>query len=323
MSRIIPKFLSSDCVSLQATAYVAKNGDDSNGAVNSVNKPFLTIAAAIAALKTAGYNTALNSSMVFISPGVYIENLTLEPNIGLCTMSGTLDYTVFLQGTHTFSNTTGNNSSNQVNLIGLHLQNPSNSASTLSFTGTAGQRMRIIDCSIDMGSSSANPTIYINNSGSGSSISFYGRITQSGVSRSSATGDAIQVVAGGFNAYGYDISAVGGNAINMSGGNFNYGYGTLSSTGQQAVTASGGTGTLSVAQITNSTSNKDGILQSGASTIICGVTNFNIAGTTGYCARGTGLFIYANLTFTGANGNARIQSTLTRSAIPTTPSIVA
>lgn len=308
---------------VQATAYVSKNGNDSTAQINNTTKPFLTIAAAISALDVAGYNTPYNPSMIFIAPGIYVENLTLKPCIGLATLSGTLDYTVTIQGAHTFSPTSGIISANQINLIGLLLQNPTNSASTLAFTGAAPGRMRIVDCSIDMGNNTgSNPTIYVNNSGSGSHISLWGRITQSGVSKSSPTGDTIQIVAGGVNSYGYDISSTGGNAINMSGGSFAVGYGTIASAGQQAITASGGSGSLSVVQVYNPTSNKDGILQSGTSAITCGIVTFNIAGTTGYCARGAGTFVYTGLTFIGASGNTRIQSTLTRVAIPATPTFV-
>lgn len=310
-------------VSTQATAYVSKNGNDLTGVISNPAKPFVTIGAAISALNVAGYNTPYNPSMIMIAPGIYVENLTLKPCIGLTTLSGTLDYTVTIQGAHTFSPTSGIISANQINLIGLLLQNPTNSASTIAFTGTAPGRMRVIDCSVDMGNNTgSNPTIYINNSGSGSHISLWGRITQCGVSKSSPTGDAVQIVSGGLNSYGYDISSTGGNAINMSGGSFNVGYGTVATAGQQAIVASAGNGSLSVVQVYNPTSNKDGILQSGTSVITCGITSFNIAGTTGYCARGAGTFIYTGLTFTGASGNARIQNTLTRIAIPATPSFV-
>lgn len=302
-------------------AYVNKNGDDATGLVDSAARPFLTIQAAINACVAAGYNTGATRCNVIVSPGTYTENLTLVKNVNLTTVTGEVDYTTRIIGSHSFTPTTGVISDNTINIIGFYLQNTVESTPTITFAGTAASRIRVINSVVEMSNAgSVSPTILLNNANA--SLYFTSLITAGNISRLGAAADAIQITNGTFNSYGCDIEVTTGNAINIAAGIANFAYGTITGTGNQSINVSGGSLTLTTCQIVNSTLNKDGVRNAGG-TVVAGIVAFNIAGTTGYCARGTGTFLYNNLTFIGALGNSRIQNTLTAVAIPSTPTFVA
>lgn len=288
-----------------------------------LGRQFTTIQTAINQARSDGHTDANNPAIILIYPGSYVENLTLQPGLTLTNISGDLDFTVKIDGAHTFSMSTGIISNNIATLIGINFINSSNSASTIAVTGTAPLRLKLYACQISMGNDTvaANPTILMNNSGSGSSIALNNRVGVGVVSRTSPTGDAVQIMNGALISYGIDFSSVGGNALLQSGGTSLYELGTLTSTsGNQVVSiASGTTVTVVLCSIVNSTSGKDGINCAGGSVSIDGNVSFNIAGA-GYCARGTGTFLYAYLAFFGANSN--VQNTLSVVAINTSFSLV-
>lgn len=308
-------------VPVRATAYVSKSGNDGTGVVGNLALPFLTIQAAINACVAAGFNVYTDPSIILIGPGVYTENLSLSPNVHLSNLSGALDYTVKIDGSHNYTVNSGIIGANGLDLIGIYFANTNVAANTtLSMLGTAPARLRVINCSLDMSFGSANPTVLMNNSGSGSRMNFYASATSGSISRPSATGDSVKCQAGTINVSGYDIDALGGNAVIVNGGTVNVSYATVSvvNFAQAVNVAAGATFTLSVGQVVNATTLKDGIRNNGG-TVLCGFVGFNILGATSYCARGTGVFAYAYLSFTGSGGNARVQSSLTLSQIPVTP----
>jgi len=69
---------------IQNTAFVSKNGNDTTGLVERLDKPFLTISAAILALNTA-YPTRTSAIryLVKVFPGTYDEDIILKPYIDI------------------------------------------------------------------------------------------------------------------------------------------------------------------------------------------------------------------------------------------------
>jgi hypothetical protein len=304
-------------VKIRGIGFVSKNGDDSTGMADNLSRPFKTISAAIKAFIEAGHNAPNNPAMIFVHPGVYVEDLSLSPNIHLSAMSGILDYSVTIQGSHKFIPVNGVANSNQLSLVGIQFKNPLNSEPTISFLGEVPGKIRINNCAIDMGNCmvATNPTILMNNVGSGASIEISNAIGQGEITRSSASGDAIKVLAGSVSIYGCDVSSLAGTPINLVSGMLDYSHGSISTqAGAQAILISDQSqASVSHSDIVNGAHGNVGIKCDGAVSTVS--VKFSVNGNTAFCVAGSGLWASASNIFAGTNSS--VQSTLKISKMKT------
>jgi hypothetical protein len=303
-------------------AYVNKSGNDGTALVNDIAKPFLTVQAAINAAVAAGYVNSANRCNIFISPGIYTENLTLASSVNLVSSSSQMDVTVRIEGEHVYAPVSGSIADNTVNLIGLYLSNGSASPlanPVLSLGGTVPCRVRLLDTSVDMSAAaSTSNAVVVNNSNAVLYVSC--NLTMAKIERRGAAADSVQVISGTFSSFGCDVAAGTGRAIDIAGGTCTFAYGTLSSSGSEVVRCTGVSTVLNVATaaITNSLANQNGINNNG-STVTLGQVLFNVTGT-GYCATGTGPVVYAYLSF--ATANTKFKNTLTPLPLAVAPTSV-
>jgi len=76
-NKIVRKVAQSSLVATYSNiVYVAKNGNDSTGEVGKSSKPYLTVAAALSAMNTAGVATSTNRCVIYVLPGSYSETLS-------------------------------------------------------------------------------------------------------------------------------------------------------------------------------------------------------------------------------------------------------
>jgi hypothetical protein len=125
---------------LNNTLWVAKNGNDATGTRNLLSKPYLTIAAAIAA--------ASAGDCIFVMPGTYAENITVSGGL----------YIYLEPGAIVSGNTTISTGTNYIDGYGQF----TGTASAITFTGGASDNAYVTCFSITGGTAYA-----INKTGAG------------------------------------------------------------------------------------------------------------------------------------------------------------
>lgn len=102
---------------------------------------YSTIQNAIDAIVTNGDNDAGKVATIFVKPGNYAENLTLQPNIIITTLSGNKELDVIISGTVTMGFSVAGNFAGLKGLIFTNVDND-----TFKFEGSNKQRLDVENC---------------------------------------------------------------------------------------------------------------------------------------------------------------------------------
>jgi hypothetical protein len=207
--------------------------------------PYALIHTAIAQAVADGHGIA-NPAIILVKPGTYTEDVVEYPGINVISLMNDKAYQTKVNGTLTYSCTTGTLGNNLASWLGVDVSSGSPTVASLVFSGTAPQRLNVSNCEINSGS--ANPALEMNNSGTGS-VLVNSNVNYNNIS----TGFAAKIDAGTFSLFKTQTVAMGNatavqfnNAAQLQG-MLNYSQGNLDFNG----TSGGLFGQLTVANGTN------------------------------------------------------------------------
>lgn len=250
--------------------YVTKTGDDTLGD-GSIVKPFLTIQKAV--------NTAVGNTLINISPGLYVENITF-PAVNGVLLNGGDKQTTFISGTLDIS--LGGN----ITLENLSVDNAA--ASVVIFGGIANQSLDMRNVRLTTQAGNTFPCLLASNTGGGSINCFN---TQIGVNDSTGGSKAIvQTGDTNFNMFNCNASINDNNdniALDFSGagGGYSHQFGSI---GGQSVLSGGVSFNISILGVITNT--VPCIVDNTAGFVLIGTASFIT--TANPCVTGAGNFNY-------------------------------
>jgi hypothetical protein len=251
--------------------YVTKTGSDTLGD-GSIVKPFLTIQKAI--------DTAAANCNIFISPGVYTEDLTIPAIAFALALIGESKNTTFITGVFTQS------LGGQVSVQNINFQNTANSI--FIFGGVLNQSLDVIDCNCILQAGSTTPLFSASNS-NGSAVN----LTDSNFQVNDSTGGSKCIVQTGdanFNCFKVTVGIQDNNDnicldFSGTGGGWSHQFGAI---GGQMV-FSGGT-SLNFSVMGVSTTSVPNLVTTTAGFVLCGNASFITSANP--CVTGNGSFNY-------------------------------
>ena len=325
--------------------YVDAKRTDSYTATGSIIKPFLTIAAAQAAIEAriaaATLLTGEANPIFIVIQSSITENVTLtRGHVFLVSNQGTIHTPIYLSGTVTVNgsnSTTSALDTNHFAIAGLAIVAPTQKAA-IHFTGANAQRLMVKDLWLTASGNQTGTTpltdaggygILADNTGVRASDGKLSTIHGSDVKVShTGTGDVycFRISKGTADFANVETSGATQVASVSSGAALAFATSELNANGDVCIEAYG-TGTLTVtnSSITNSAANSNGIrLNQTGSTAIIGNVAFQVPTGTGRAVYGVAgsVLLYGSLNFipmpNGTASNKVISTAITPLAIPST-----
>jgi hypothetical protein len=297
--------------------YVHPNPGNTYTATGTINSPFNTIAAAIAAAVADSHNDSNPATIILLAN--ITENVTLQPGIYLTSLGTGTHGSPSITGTVTVTSSTGTISDNHYSISNLRIVAPVD-GKCINFTGTAPQRLFVRDMWLDANGTGSG--IYTDNTGASSTLQFdIGHLTHSG------TGDVYCVNVTKGNCYITDIETSGAVQVGavQTGAVLTIDGSELDAVGD-VVLESYGTGSLTVTNslITNTATNSNGIKVNGSNaTTVIGNCVFTIPVGTGkvvnnVTSSATNVLAYAGI-ITSTGYNSTVDTTFT--SVPLTNAV--
>jgi hypothetical protein len=281
---------------LHSARYIVSSGGITDGA------NYTTITSAITAASTAGGNQT-----IFIQPGTYTENLTLQPNVNLTALSGdqsTPNVTIIGKLTFTqagsvsignirlqtnsdyFLEMTGANES-IVNLNNCFLNCTNNTGINSSVTNV-NSRLNIVYCNGNLGTTGI---AYFSDSSTGQTRIVNGNFTNSGLSTTASTKSAGTI--GIFHSF--FSNALNISSSSLSHGLFNSDFDCSAFNTTALTTSNPGSIAIVLCYFASGTATA---LSVGT---IISLTNCDISTTNATALSGTGFVGYSGLSFSGSS----------------------